>query len=146
MKILSLVTFYFMSLSLLANDSIVGTWKTIDDETGKAKSLVKIIKKDGIFTGNIIKLFNPSEANPVCKNCTDDRKDQAIIGMQIIRDVKQKNDNKWSGGKILDPKKGNEYKVVFRLQEEGQQLKVRGYVGITLLGRTQIWERVDDKN
>lgn len=126
-----------------AESTPVGTWKSIDDESGEAKSLIEIKQQDGIYSGNIIKLFKPSKPNPTCEKCKDDRKDQAIVGMEIIRGVTQKKKNLWKGGKILDPKKGKEYKVKLKLLEDGSKLKVRGYVGSPMLGRTQIWERVN---
>ena len=143
-KLLMFNLLLLISFIAQASDGLVGTWKSIDDESGEAKSLIQITENDGIYTGKIIQLFNPSTPNPNCSKCKDDRKDQAIIGMEIIRGVKQKKTNKWSGGKILDPKKGKEYKVKFTLKDEGATLKVRGYVGSPMLGRTQYWQRVND--
>lgn len=143
MKALSVLLLSLVSLTATANDNIVGRWKSIDDETGKAKSLIEVKETDGVISGNIIKLFNPSKPNPICEKCSDDRKDQDIIGMEIIRGVSKKKKNKWAGGKILDPKKGKEYSVKFTLKDEGKTLKVRGYIGSPMIGRTQIWERVE---
>ncbi len=136
-----LLLLLLLPISAFAQQSIVGTWKTIDDKTLETKSLVKITESEGVFSGYITELFNPSEPNPVCSKCQDERKDQAIEGMQIIRQLTKKSDTKWAGGKILDPKKGKEYKLKMVLQEEGTKLKVRGYIGSPMLGRTQFWIR-----
>lgn len=121
----------------------VGQWRTIDDETGQAKSIIEMNVADGQLQAKIVELINPSEPNPVCKKCEGDKKDQPITGMVIMWDVTNTGNNKWSGGKILDPKKGKTYKVKLSLAKKGQELKVRGYIGSPILGRTQVWERVN---
>lgn len=126
-----------------ANDTPVGTWKSIDDETGEAKSLIEISETDGVFSGRIVEILNPERADATCEKCQDQRKDQPILGMEILSGVTQSKDNLWKGGKILDPNKGKEYKVRFSLEDDGAQLKVRGYIGSPMLGRTQYWERVE---
>lgn len=135
-----------VSVSATAQDSIVGRWKTIDDETGKPKSIVEISEKDGVVTGKIERLFRePSEEqNPKCDKCSGDKKDQLIIGMQILSGLKKDGDNKWAGGQILDPKNGKTYSCKVELIENGQKLKMRGYIGFSLLGRTQVWQRESD--
>ena len=124
-----------ISASAMAQ-SITGKWKTIDDETGKPKSIVEIYEKSGIIYGKIIKLFRePNEdQDPVCDKCEDERKGKKLIGMEIIRDMK-KDDDEWEDGTILDPKKGTVYNC--KLWLEGGDLKVRGY--ILFLYRTQTW-------
>ena len=136
------VSFSSNAQSSLGN--IVGQWKSIDDKTGKAKSIIEITEQNGVYTGRIIKLLNPSEPNPVCSKCKDERKNQAIEGMTIIENVSKKKKS-WGGGTILDPKNGKIYKVRFKLVEEGKTLKVRGYIGLPTLGRTQTWERIKPK-
>jgi uncharacterized protein (DUF2147 family) len=122
-----------------ADNSPAGIWITIDDETQKPKSRVEISENNGIFTGKIIELFNPSEPNPLCTKCKGDKKDQPILGLTIIWDAIKKGKS-WKG-KILDPKKGKTYKLKLTLIEDGAKLKVRGYIGSPMLGRTQIWKR-----
>jgi uncharacterized protein (DUF2147 family) len=122
------------------DNSPIGIWKTIDDETGEAKSLVEISIVDGVLTGKINQLFNPTTPNPVCDKCKDEKKDQPIIGMTIIEGVTFK-EGKWTGGTILDPKTGKTYRVTLTLESDKQSLKVRGYIGSPILGRTQIWQR-----
>lgn len=126
-----------------AQESIVGRWKTIDDETGKPKSIVEITEKDGAIVGKIERLFRePTEdQNPKCDKCSGDKKDQLIIGMQILSGLKKDGDNKWSGGDILDPKNGKTYSCKLEIIENGQKLKLRGFIGVSLLGRTQVWQR-----
>ncbi len=144
-SVLTLSLILLSSLAMVSHaqtdlNDITGQWKSIDDETGKPKSIIEITEKDGVYSGQIIQLINPSEPNPVCKKCKGERANQAIEGMVIVENVSKKK-NSWSGGTILDPKKGKTYKVKFTLIENGSKLKVRGYIGIPTLGRTQVWER-----
>jgi len=125
------------------NRSPIGVWKTIDDETGQAKSLVEISEHHGMLSGRVVKLFNPSEPNPVCKNCSGDKKDQPITGMEILWGLK-KNGDEWAGGKVLDPQKGKVYNAKVSLAENGRKLNLRGFVGVAALGRTQTWIRETD--
>jgi uncharacterized protein (DUF2147 family) len=118
--------------------SPVGLWKTVDDDTGKAKSIVEIWEKNGVLYGRIKKLIDPSEPNPVCDKCTGKRQNSPIIGMTIMEGLKQ-DGKEWNGGTILDPENGKTYKVLIEVQNGGKKLKVRGYIGFSLLGRTQYW-------
>lgn len=124
----------------------VGLWKTIDDETGTEKSLVRIVEANGVVSGKVDKALNPDpNASRTCNLCEDDRKDQVIVGMEIIRGVAKSatSDGLWDGGEILDPQKGKTYKVRLTPIDGGSKLEVRGYVGMPLLGRTQTWLRVE---
>lgn len=118
---------------------IEGKWKTIDDETGKAKSIVEIYKKGDKYYGKIVQLLIKPE-NENCVACTDDRKNKPLVGLEIIRDLK-KDGNEFTGGTITDPKKGKSYKCT--IKKDGDKLSVRGYIGISLMGRTQTWHKVD---
>ena len=123
-----------------------GLWKTIDDETKKEKSLIRITESGGVFTGKLEKLLDPSaKPDAVCDKCSDDRKDKPIVGMTLIKGVKQSESDKgrWDGGEILDPNNGKTYKVRLTPGEGGKTLAVRGYVGAPMLGRTQTWFRVE---
>ena len=129
----------FCSLSFgLSAQSILGSWKTIDDASGKAKSIVRIYKaKNGKVYGRIAKLLDTSNGeNPVCDKCPGERKGKKVLGMVIIRDMVQSG-SVWKGGKILDPENGKEYSC--RLWIEGETLKVRGYWGVFY--RTQTWHK-----
>ena len=121
----------------------VGLWKTIDDDGKTEKSLVRITEKDGVLTGTIEKVFDPSKQTAVCDLCEDDRKNKPIVGLQIIRNVKQDPDDKalWGNGEILDPEKGKAYKTRLKPLEGGKKLEMRGYLGFFY--RTQVWVRVE---
>ena len=131
-----LLLFFFSQISI--SQTIVGKWKTIDDETGEAKSIVQIWKaEDGMFYGKIMKLFDPKKQESVCDKCDpkDSRYKQKVIGMKIINGMKKTDDNEWTEGTILDPNNGKVYKC--KLFMEGKNLMVRGY--IAFLYRTQTW-------
>ena len=123
-----------------AKDTPVGLWKTIDDETKQAKSLVRITEKDGVLTGKIEKLLDPSKAESKCEKCSDDRKDKPVQGMTILTGLK-KGDGEWNEGQILDPNNGKVYKAKATIRDAGKQLEVRGFIGIAALGRSQMWVR-----
>ncbi len=132
----------FASLNSFAQ-SCVGKWITIDDETNKKKSIVELYKVDGKLYGKIIYLFprEGREENPKCKKCTDDRKDQPLVGLQIVRSLKWDGEE-WEGGTIVDPEIGKIYTVKMWLEEgNANLLNVRGYIGP--LYRTQKWVRVE---
>ena len=125
-----------------AADPVIGQWKTIDDKTGQARSIVKVEEVGGVLQGTIMQTFpNPNE-KPLthCNACTDHRKDQPIVGMKIMTGLKKDKAGHWSGGEILDPKEGKIYKVKVAT-EDGKKLEVRGFIGISLIGRTQTWVR-----
>ena len=124
------------------NASPVGAWKTIDDETGKPKAVVRITEEGGVLTGKIEKLFRPADQdqNPKCTSCEGARKDQPIIGMTILSGLKKDGDE-YTGGQILDPEDGKTYKSKATLKDNGAKLEVRGYVGAPMFGRTQTWQR-----
>ncbi|CAN5763150.1 DUF2147 domain-containing protein [soil metagenome] len=122
----------------------VGVWKTIDDETKKEKSLVHITEAGSALTGKVEKFLDPaSKPDVLCDKCSDDRKDKPILGMTILRNVKQNADDKavWDGGEILDPNNGKTYKVRLKPMDGGKTLEVRGYIGPFY--RNQTWLRVE---
>lgn len=131
---------------LLAQDmnTPIGTWKTVDDSTGRVKSLVKIWDVNGKLSGQIIEVYpEPGKpAEPVCDHCTGSLKDKKIKGLVIMWGF-TRDDDVWNGGRIFDPEKGNDtlYKAKLTPTEGGQKLIVRGYVGFSLLGRSQTWIR-----
>ena len=122
--------------------SPIGAWKTIDDVSGKIKALVEIRPVGGELQGRILHVFNePGEdPNPVCNKCTDDRHGQPVNGMTIITGLHADGDV-YDGGYILDPDSGTLYRAKIHLINGGQQLEVRGYIGLSLFGRTQVWQR-----
>jgi uncharacterized protein (DUF2147 family) len=138
--ILFIVTLFFSTLFYAQNQSVIGKWKTIDDETGKAKSIIEIYEKSGKIYGRVAEILEAEHKKKLCVNCSGDDKDKPILGMVIIKGL-SKDGNEYSSGKILDPKNGNLYKCFITL-EGNDKLKVRGYIGISLFGRTQYWYRV----
>jgi len=127
-------------LPALAADA-VGRWRTIDDETGAAKSVVEIERSaDGVYSGKIVELFNPSSPDPRCDKCSDERKGQRIIGMEIIRGMRANSADAYSGGTILKPDEGKVYRSKMELIENGARLKVSGCV--LFICRSQTWERI----
>jgi len=120
--------------------SPLGLWKTVDDKTGMPRAMVRIYLQDGKYFGRIEQSFTPGAETRVCSVCTDERKNQPIIGLLIIRNVTPR-DGAYGGGDILDPDTGSVYRCKFHLHKDGTILEVRGFIGISLLGRTQTWQR-----
>jgi len=138
----SLAVFFALSLisGLAAADRTtpVGKWKTIDDSTKEAKAIVEIWEHNGKLYGKIVKLFRKAgeDQDPTCDKCKGDKKDKKVIGMVIVEGLSRDGDE-WKGGSILDPDNGKTYKCKMSL--ENGKLKVRGFIGMSLLGRTQVW-------
>ena len=120
----------------------VGSWTTIDDDTGKPKSVVEIYRtEDGTLSGRVVEVLQSAQGDdPICRECEGDRKDQPIEGMVIMWGLERDGDT-WEGGKILDPSNGKVYSVKLTPVAGGKELEVRGFIGFSLLGRTQTWLR-----
>jgi len=127
----------------LAQATPVGVWKTIDDDGKTEKSLVRIVEAGGLLSGKVDKIFDAAKQNDVCDKCSDERKDKPVLGMTILRNVKPGGEGVWEGGDILDPNNGKLYKVKLKPVDGGKKLEVRGFIGISLLGRTQTWVRAE---
>ena len=128
--------------SAMAQMTPVGLWKTIDDKDGIAKSEVRIVETGGVVSGKIEKILDPeAKHGELCVECKDERKDQPISGMEILRGLK-KTDGKdvWEGGTVLDPKNGKVYKATVTPIEGGHKLQMRGYIGFFY--KTQTWIRI----
>lgn len=124
-----------------ADNSPVGLWKTIDDSIGKPRSLIRISDKNGELFATVEKGLLPSDKpNDTCDKCEGARKDKPLIGMMIMDGMKAKGDI-YEGGHILDPDNGKVYKCKIKLDSTGKQLDVRGFIGVSLFGRSQIWMR-----
>jgi uncharacterized protein (DUF2147 family) len=136
---LFLLTIVF-STTQAQDHSVLGKWKTIDDDSGKALGVVHIYEEDGKIVGKVIEIINPKSRDKRCNNCAGEDINQPVLGLVILRGLK-KDGNEYNGGKILDPKHGKYYKCYITLENENK-LKVRGYIGIALFGRTQYWHRV----
>ena len=134
----------FVHAAALAQATPVGLWKTIDDETRKEKSLVRIVDSGGVLTGRIEKLLDPAaKPDDVCDKCSDERKGKPIVGLTIIRNAKADEADKtlWTGGDITDPNNGKTYRLRLKPLDGGKQLEVRGYFGPFF--RNQTWIRVE---
>lgn len=133
------------SLSALANN-FVGDWRTIDDRTGFAKAIVTISQEaDGTYSGKIVKTIPRPDYTPqeFCHNCPAPYTGQKIVGIKLLSGLRvdPNNPNQLIGGKVLDPLSGKLYNCRARLSNEGRRLSLRGYIGVSMLGRTQVWLR-----
>ena len=138
-KLFSTLALVLMTTATINAQDVTGKWKTIDDETGKAKSIVEIYKEDGKIYGNIIEILDPKKKNTVCVECKGSDKGKRIEGLVILKGL-EKDGEEYSGGTIVDPTNGKVYKSYIALEEDNL-LKVRGYIGFSLIGRTQYWIR-----
>ena len=139
-----LMLFLFMAIvPSLYSQSIFGKWKTIDDSTGKAKSILNIYQKGEKVYANVVKILVEGKQDATCIQCKGRLRDQPILGMQIINGLVRKDLNEYSGGTILDPENGQNYRCRIWLDEDNpNKLKVRGYLAIFY--RTQTWIRITD--
>lgn len=126
----------------LAQTSPVGLWKTIDDDTNQEKSFVRIVDASGTLSGKIEKILDPTKQDSTCEKCTDGRKNQKVLGMTIIENVKKAaGEEYWDSGTILDPNNGKTYKVRLTPKDGGKVLEVRGFIGPFY--RNQKWLRLE---
>lgn len=133
-----------VSLSALADPmSPVGAWNTIDDETKKPKSVVRITEKDGVISGTVEKIVDPTKQDSKCDKCgvDDVRRGKPVIGMTILTGLKKTEGNVWEGGTILDPSNGSSYNAKVTVIDGGKKLEMRG--SFLFIGRTQTWIRVE---
>ena len=137
------VFFSVLSCGSMAKD-ITGIWKNIDDKTGSSKAVLEVRKEsNGTYTGKIIKVtplpgYTPKET---CVNCPAPYTNKPILGMDVLKNLKQTGEENYSGGKIIDPLSGKIYSMKAKLSANGNRLSLRGYVGVSALGRSQIWIR-----
>lgn len=131
-----------------ADMSPEGLWQAVDPETKQPSGWFLIRQHDGVYDGTLVKMFLQPGQDPniVCDKCRDDRHNQPWLGLQIIRGMKSDGDNKYDGGTILDPRDGNVYDAMMTLTPDGQTLIVRGYLGISFLGRNEYWTRLPDSD
>jgi uncharacterized protein (DUF2147 family) len=139
MKKLFIIALIMVSYFSVNAQDVIGRWKSIDDETGKAKSIIEIYKQGDKYFGKIVKLLN--EPDGICRTCKTKYKNKNIEGLVILKDL-EKDDDEYNDGEIMDPKNGKTYSCYIKL-ESANKLKVRGYMGFSLLGRTQYWYRVE---
>jgi len=138
----TLFMFLFVALTgvLSATAQVTGKWKTVDDETGEAKSIVEVYEQGGKVYGKVVEILNPAKKNAKCQKCKGDDKDKPILGLTIIKGL-TKDGDEYTDGDILDPQKGKLYSCTIKLDGK-DKLVVRGYMGISMLGRSQTWTRV----
>lgn len=142
--ILVLLFLLAVSVPLFAADlsSPVGKWMTIDDKSGKPGGIIRIEQVDGEYKGWIEKIFpDPGEdPNPTCQLCDGERKNKPVVGLNFMWGI-TKQGEEYRGGEILDPRTGKIYRARMKLEDGGKKLNVRGFIGISLLGRSQVWHR-----
>jgi uncharacterized protein (DUF2147 family) len=139
----------FMSAAALplraADPSAIGLWEQVDEKSGKPESWFKISERNGVYQGNIVKIFfKPGEdENWVCDKCEGDERGRPVLGLALIKGM-QRSGNLYENGTIMDPRDGSVYKAKMTLSQDGKTLEVRGFLGFSLLGRSQYWNRLPD--
>ncbi len=135
--------FYTLLLVIISTSinaqSIFGKWENRDEETNKVDSVIEVYQKEGKAYAKIIEITDKNRQDALCDKCSGKRKNNPILGMNILTGLKKDGDE-WSGGKILDPKNGKEYKCYIKL-DNNNKLKIRGYIGFAAFGRTAYWYR-----
>ncbi|MDO4222790.1 MAG: DUF2147 domain-containing protein [Acinetobacter sp.] len=140
-KLLATAGLFAMSCAAFAADPLHNTtWRTIDDTTKKPKAIVKFTESNGVLSATIQQVLTPGE-EAACKSCSGPYKNKSLRGVTVVQNLKSAGGNKYQGGKIIDPKTGKDYKLEATLK--GNSLDMRGYIGISALGRTQTWQRVN---
>lgn len=133
-----ILSVFFIHSTCTANE-IEGRWTTIDDKTGQKRAVVQLSTSGGTLNGTIIETFKAPGDTGICDKCPGNFKGKPVKGLRFVWGLRKKGENEWDGGKILDPKTGKIYNAKITLK--GNKLEVRGYLGVSLLGRTQTWVR-----
>jgi len=140
MKKIVLTTLLLLITISINSQTIFGKWNSRNEETGKVDSVVEVYKKEGKAFAKIIDITNDERKKAVCDLCEGENKNKPILGLNILTGL-EKDGDEWSGGKILDPRSGKIYKCYIKLEGDNK-LKIRGYMGFALIGKTAYWERV----
>lgn len=138
-KFTGLFLILFLTASLSQSQNITGKWYSIDPDTNEKESTIEIYQQNNKVFAKIISLLKDEDKGKVCDQCTGKDKDKPIEGLVIIKGL-SKDGDEWNDGKILDPKNGKYYKCYITLEEKNK-LKIRGYIGFSLIGRTEYWFR-----
>lgn len=142
MKIAAVTVIFLAALDAVAQPATpAGLWQTVN-ERGEREALVRIAEVAGELRGSVVQVFSPPapSANPLCEACSGELKNKPIVGLEILRGLRWDGE-RYAGGEVLDPDEGRVYRCSLRLLEGGERLEVRGYVGISLFGRSQVWLR-----
>jgi uncharacterized protein (DUF2147 family) len=142
MKTTTVTVIFLAALDAVAQSATpAGLWQTVN-ERGEREALVRIVEVAGELRGNVVEVYSPPapSAQPLCEACSGELRNKPILGMEILRGLRWDGEQ-YSGGEILDPDEGRVYRCILRLLEGGERLEVRGYVGISLFGRSQLWLR-----
>ena len=137
----------FLTLLLLTitvsinSQTIFGKWHSTNDETGEVDSVIEMYKKDGKAYAKIIKINDPERQKAVCEKCEGVNKNKPILGLEILTGL-EKDGDEWSGGEILDPRNGKVYNCYIKLVKPNK-LKLRGFIGLALFGKTKYWKRAE---
>lgn len=127
--------------------SATGLWEQVDEKSGAAESWFKIVEKDGVYVGTIVKMFQkPGDPPPEswrCTKCEGAEKNAQVLGMTLVKGMKRTG-LKYEEGTITDPRDGAVYRALMNLSPDGKQLEVRGYLGMAMFGRSQTWKRLPD--
>ncbi|MCD6045790.1 MAG: hypothetical protein K0R48_953 [Gammaproteobacteria bacterium] len=145
-SIVFLLFVLFTALIQAALPSPEGRWTTIDDKSGKPKSVIQLSVSNGILNGVVVKVYKENAIDPnmtTCTKCSGPMKDKPILGLMVVQGLKAEADGSWSGGQVTDPETGKTYKCTITPSADGKTLGVRGYIGISLLGRTQTWVKAN---
>lgn len=130
----------FSMIFYAQNKTIIGKWNSIHEETGKVISVVEIYEENNKIYGKVCEISNPKSRSLLCENCSGEDKNKPFLGLVVIKGL-QKKENQYSDGDILDPESGRLYNCDITLLDQ-DNIKVRGYLGISFFGRTQYWQRV----
>ena len=145
-SILSVIVLGTVAVPLCAAEpSAVGLWEQVDEKSGKAESWFRITERNGVYEGTIVKIFpKPGEdPNPTCDKCEGADRGKPFVGLTLIKGMRRQGDT-YEDGTITDPRDGTVYRATMRVSPDGRKLDVRGYIGISLFGRSQIWNRLPD--
>lgn len=139
-KIIFTIAFTICVFTINAQ-TIFGKWHSTNDDTGKVDSVIEMYEENGKAYAKIIEIKDPKRQKAVCDKCEGENKNKPILGLEILTGLK-KDDDEWSGGEILDPRNGKVYKCYIELVKPNK-LKVRGFIGFSLLGKTKYWNRAE---